>query len=228
MDSAVIQECSQKETFEQFMASLKELREQMKETDRKMQETDRQMKETDQQIKETDQQIKETGWQMKETDRQMKEAKKIVMETSRRMGDLGNNFGALAENLVAPNLVTKFKKLGYDVDKTSRDIEIQNVDNPNMLTEIDILLENGDIAIVVEVKSKLRDKHLEEFLVKMEKVRWHADLRQDKREYIGAIAAVISNNEQRLKILNEGIYVIEPSGATMKVNSPKGFIPRKW
>ena len=212
---ATMQSNSQTETFEQFMASMKKLREKSKEIDQQMQETDRQMQESSRRL---DIQLAN----------QTANIEKMIAENNRRMGDLSNSFGELAEHLVAPNLVEKFRDLGYAVDKTSRDIEIKNFENTKMLTEIDILLENGEIAIVVEVKSKLREKHLEEFLIKMEKVRWHADRRQDRRKYIGAIASPIISDEYKAKILADGIYVIEQSGDTMQITAPDGFVPREW
>ena len=67
-----------------------------------------------------------------------------------------------------------------------------------------------------------------EFIDKMEKYREYADRKQDKRKFIGAIAAAIMDASQREKILDEGIYVIEQSGDTMKINIPEGFKPKQW
>ena len=93
---------------------------------------------------------------------------------------------------------------------------------------LDIFIENGDIAIVVEVKYKMREHHFEEFFNKMEKYRQYADRKQDKRKFYGAIAAVIINDEHRKKVVDNGIYLIEPSGDSMKINIPDDFKPRLW
>jgi len=207
MDTVTLPALPDGQTFEQFWANLQKISAMQDETAKG---------------------LKETVKGLKETVKGLEETKKIVMENSRQMGLLHNSFGELAEHLVAPNILNKFKELGFMVEKISRNIEIQNSDLSKIITEIDILLENGEVAIVVEVKSKLRDKHLGEFINKMEKLRKYADRKKDQRKYIGAIAAAIMDNEQRRKILDEGIYVIEQSGDTMKITAPEGFIPREW
>ena len=158
----------------------------------------------------------------------IEELKRIVKENSRLVGDLSNSFGELAEHLVAPNIVEKFQALGFPVDKSSTNIQIFKPDLSKLITEIDVLVENGELAIVVEIKSKFREKHLEEFFIKMEKFREYADRKQDKRKFLGAIGAAIINGEQRRKILDEGIFVIEQTGDTMKISVPDGFKPKEW
>ena len=218
---ATIQSNSQSETFEQFMAGMKELKERMQVTERLFERAEKITMENGRQFDEVKKTIMESG-------RQFDETKKIIAENNRRMGDLSNSFGELAEHLVAPGILQKFRKIGYTVERTSRNIKIENFSDSKIVAEIDVLLENGDVAIVVEVKSKLRDKHLDEFLVKMKKLREYADRKQDTRKYIGAIASAIMNDEQRKKIIDEGIYVIEQIGDTMQITSPEGFVPREW
>jgi len=208
MDAATIQDYPQNETFGEVLASLREIRAMNKELSiERQKEADRRQKEADKRRKEIDEQI----------DR-----------VSRQMGLLSNSFGELTEHLVAPNIVKKFQDLGFKVEKCSKNIEIYKPDLSKIITEIDLFLENGEIAIVVEVKSKLREKHLEEFINKMEKIREYADRKQDKRKFIGAIAAAIMEKEQVKKILDEGIYVIEQTGETMKIVAPEGFEPKEF
>jgi len=250
MDAATIQDYPQNETFGEILASLREIRamnkelsiERQKELDRLSKENEKRQKELKEQMQETDKLIQETAMMQKETDRMQKETDKLIQETARRqketdkqidkvsqqMGFLGNSFGELAEHLVAPNIVKKFQNLGFKVEKCSKNIEIYKPDLSKIITEIDLFLENGDIAIVVEVKAKLREKHLEEFINKMEKIREYADRKQDKRKFIGAIAAAIMDKDQMKKILGEGIYVIEQTGETMKIVAPEGFKPREF
>jgi len=207
METTLTNDYPQNETFEQFMASLKEIRVLHRE------------------IAERN---KENAERNKEIIELQKETRKQIEENSRLVGRLSNSFGEMAEHLVAPNIVKKFNALGFKVEKASNNIEIWKSDMSRILTEIDILLENGEVAIVVEVKSKLRENHLEEFKNKMEKIREYADRKQDKRIFLGAIAAAILNDTQKERLLNEGIYVIEQTGDTMKICVPQGFKPREW
>jgi chromosome segregation ATPase len=200
-------------SFEQFMASMQEL-------GKKQEETARQIEETDRQMKETARQIEETAQQMKETDRQMK-------ETDRRVGMLTNRFGEIVEYMVMPNLVAKFDELGFTFTKANR-TEITDWKH-NIITEVDALLENGDTVMAVEIKIKPNDDEINDHIERMEKLRRHADLHNDKRKYLGAMAGVVFSESAKIYALKKGLYVIEPSGETFAITEPKGiYHPHVW
>jgi hypothetical protein len=199
---------------------VKETAQQMKETDRKMQETDRKMQETDRIIKETAQQMKETDRQMKETDRQMK-------ETDRKISKLGGRFGDLVEHLVAPNLMEKFNDLGYNFGRASLNTVFKNPDG-SVITEVDVLLENGDVVLAVEIKAKLTVSDVREHIERMEKLRRYADAHGDKRQILGATAGAIIAGGVKPFALKSGFYVLEQTGDTVKIAVPEGFVPGKW
>jgi hypothetical protein len=199
-------------SFESVWAALKEVAERQKETDRQMQETDRQMKETDRQMKETDR-------QMKETDRQMK-------ETDKRLGKLGNRMGEIVEHMVAPNLREKFRELGLNFPKANPNSDVSDYDNKIFL-EIDVLLENGEKAMLVEVKTNLTTEDVQDHIKRLEKMRVYADLHGDKRAFLGAVAGVVVSANVKEYALGKGLYVIEPSGETFNITSPNGQ-PKEW
>ena len=164
----------------------------------------------------------EKVWAMfQETDRKFQETERIVSK-------LGNRFGELVEHLVAPNISKKFNELGFCFTKTAMDIEISDPRNPKMDTEVDILLENGDIVVAVEVKSKPNNKDVNDHVRRLEILRGHADKKQDKRRYQGAIAGAIITKTVRDYILKKGFYVIEQTGDTVLINIPPGFKAREW
>ena len=221
--------------FQETDRKFQENREQMKETDRIVQEvgrqqkeTDRLMKETREQMKETDRQIQETGRQMKETGRQMKETDRQMKETDRRLGGLGNRFGEMIEHMVMPNLVAKFRELGFVFTKAYPHATIEDEKN-NIVTEIDITLENGDKVMIVEVKSKPSTENITEHIERMHKVKAHANLHGDKRIFLGAVAGMIFNSNERIFALKNGFYAIEPSGDTFTITAPEGiYSPKEW
>ena len=201
-------------TFEAVWAALQE-------TDRQMKETDRMVKEVAQAQKETDRQMKETAEAQKETDRQMK-------KTDRKIGDLGNRFGEVIEYMVMPNLVKKFQELGFVFTKAYPHATIEDEKN-NIITEIDITLENGDKVMIVEVKSKPSTEHIIEHIERMQKVKAHANLHGDRRVFLGAVAGMIFNSNERNFALKHGFYVVEPSGDTFTITVPEGKNkPREW
>ena len=151
-----------------------------------------------------------------------------MAETDRKISKLGNRFGELIEHLVAPNLMRKFNELGYNYTKCSRNIEIQEAESQNSITEIDIFLENGDIVMAIEIKAKPDKNDVNEHIERMEKLRKYADKRGDKRRFRGGIGAAILSKEMRDYILKNGFYLIEQTGDTVFINMPENFSPREW
>jgi hypothetical protein len=201
-------------TFEKVWAMFQE-------TDKRIQETDRQLKES---MAKTDRHLRESK---AETDRALKETDLALKEASRIVGDLGNKFGRLAEHLVVPNMLKKFNALGYEFTRTSRNIKILGPDK-NPLTEIDVLLENGEFAIVVEVKSDFSVNYIGQHVERMEKLRGYWDDHNDKRKLIGAVAGAIMEDKVKALALDTGFYVIVQSVDTVKIETHKGFKPRAW
>jgi hypothetical protein len=179
------------------------------------------IQESARQIEKTERLIEETARQMKETDRQMK-------ETDKKIGELGNRFGELAEHLVAPSIMRKFNELGFRFNDKSENHEINEDGNPNLSTELDILLENGEIAIAVEVKAKPKPTDVDEHIRRMEILRQKADRHNDTRKFRGAIAGAIMKTAVRNYAVKKGFYVIEQSGDTVLIDIPEGFKPREW
>jgi len=89
------------------------------------------------------------------------------------------------------------------------------------------MLKNGEQAVAVEVKTTLRQSDIDEHLVRMEKIRKYADEHGDKRQFMGAMAATITDESTRNYALKQGLFVIEPSGDDVKVTKPPTE-PRVW
>jgi hypothetical protein len=185
-----------------------------------MMETEKKFQETDRQLKETDRQLKEMALQFKETDRK-------IQKTDKQIGELGNRFGELAEHLVTPNIAEKFRALHYTFTKAGPDVAFFNRDG-TFLAEVDVWLENGEFAMAVEVKSKLRTEHVDDHVRRMEILRLYLDEREDSRKLLGAVAGAIVPPDLRNYVLKKGFYLIEQSGDTVKIRAPRGFKPRIW
>ena len=171
--------------------------------------------------------FQENREQMKETDRQMKETDRRIKETDRQIGKLCNRFGELAEHLVTPSINEKFNELNFNFDTVSQNIKISDA-SKRCITEVDILLENGDIAIAVEVKAKPLQEDVDEHINRIEVLRRRADAHNDTRKFQGAIAGAIMSGAVRNYAHKKGFYVIEQSGDTVRINIPENFIPREW
>ena len=198
---------TEKPSFESVWALLQEISERQKETDRQIRETDRIVKENAERQKETDR-------QMKETDRQMK-------ETDKKISQLGNRFGEVVEYLLEPGLIEKFGSLGFNFQRSHRNTLIKDEKN-NIFTEVDIFMENGESVMAVEAKTKPNIRDIDDHVDRMKKLRLHADKNNDKRKYLGAIAGVIINDNEKRYAFKNGFYVIEPSGDAFTISKPEG------
>jgi hypothetical protein len=151
---------------------------------------------------------------------------KAIEETEKTLnkaiGGLSNTLGSIVEHIMTPDLPQKFKKLGYSFSRIATYKFAEGV-----YAQIDGMLENGEQAVAVEVKTTLRQADIDEHLLRMEKIRKHADEHNDKRQFMGAMAATITDESTREYALKQGLFVIEPSGENVKVTKPEGNV-RVW
>jgi hypothetical protein len=197
-------------TFEKVWATFQE-------TDRRI---DRIFQETDRKIQETERIVQENALQMKETDRKMK-------ETDRKISSLGSRVGDLVEHLIAPNIIEKFKNLGYVFGKVAPNVKYSDPCG-NYIAEVDLLLENGDAALAVEVKTTLTDDDVSDHVERMEKLRQYADEHGDTRRLLGAVAGAIASPGVKTFAIRSGFFVLEQSGDTVRISVPRGFKPKEW
>jgi len=177
-------------------------------------------------IRETQQAQKETEKAQKEaqkgTQKARDEAWKAIRETQKNIGGLSNRFGSMVEHILIPGLPKKFKKFGYSFTRIASYKYADGV-----WAQIDGMLENGTQAIAVEVKFTLRNTDIDDHILRMEKIRKFADEHGDKRQFIGAIAAINTDESARNYALKKGLFVIEPRGEDVKVTKPEGEV-RVW
>jgi hypothetical protein len=159
---------------------------------------------------------------IRETQQAHKGTEKAIKETQKNIGGLNNTLGSLVEHILTPGLPQKFKKLGYSFNRIATYKFAEGV-----YAQIDGMLENGTQAVAVEVKTTLKKTDIDDHLVRMEKIRKHADEHGDKRQFMGAIAATITDEAARNYALKQGLFVIEPSGEDVKVTKPAGEV-RVW
>ena len=191
--------------FETIWAILKEVAESQKETSRKMEETDRKMKETDRLQKENAQYMKEVG---------------------KRLGDFTNSFGDIVEYMVAPKLQDKFREFGMDFQITSKDIKYHDHKN-DIQFQIDIFLQNGDFAMLVEIKATLTISDINKHIERLQKMRKYADLHNDKRKFLGAVAGIAISDDVKEYALEQGFYLVEPTGEDFHITPPHDK-PKEW
>ena len=169
----------------------------------------------------------DTVWAMlQELAASQKETDRIVKEIGKRFGDFTNSFGEIVEYMVAPNLQDRFFDLGMDFPEVSNDIKIKDKKSGISL-QIDVYLESSDMGMLVEVKADLSISDINAHIQRLEKMRRYADLRGDKRVFLGAVAGVVVKDNVRDYALTQGFYLVEPSGQTFNITPPRTK-PKEW
>jgi predicted AAA+ superfamily ATPase len=149
-----------------------------------------------------------------------------VAATNRSIGELGNRFGELAEHLVAPNIAKRFNELGYHFVGVARG-GFEIFENDQVVTEIDILLENEKTIAIIEVKSKPTMQDIKKHLKRMSIVRKHYDqIGKAHKVLIGAVAGAVFPDKVKKFTIETGFYVITQSGDTVKIDVPENFKPK--
>ncbi len=181
----------------------------------------------DQRFKETDQQLKQMA---KETEQRMRETDRRMQETDRKISALGSRIGEIVENMIGGDIVTQFRALDYAVSAYYRNLIFGNPGTSES-GEIDLILQDGDIAILIEVKTTLKTGDVLEHIERLEKYRRYIDAHGDvdKRKYIGAVAGAVVEPNVALFAQKNGLYVIVQSGKAVEIiPSPEGFTAKKW
>ena len=178
-------------------------------------------RQTDRKIVETAQIIRELGIKQEATDRQIK-------RTSREVGKLSSRLGKVIENMVKGDIAGKFQTFGYIVTKSGPNVKFGNKSLPS--GEIDLFLEDGDVAILIEVKTTLETKDVRKHIERIEKYRQYANATSgDKRRFIGAVAGAVVEGDAEAFAHENGMYVIVQSGKAVEiVTPPEGFKAREW
>ena len=192
-------------SFEQVWATLDRVAEMQEKTVQRQEEIDRI--------------LKENAVRQEKNDRQ-------IEEYNKRFGDFTNRFGDIVEYMLAPNMRDKFKELGLYFPKANRNSDVSDYDNKIFL-EIDVMLENGGKAMLVEIKTKLTNDHVNDHIERLEKMRKYADLHGDNRKFLGALAGVIVPENVKDYALSLGFFLIEPTGENLNITSPYNK-PKEW
>jgi len=174
-------------------------------------------------LQENAQGMKEFRESLKETAQQQEKKNDEFYE---KLGHLTNLFGDLTEAMVAPKICEKFEEMGLIFPKANRNTSVNDRVN-HISFEVDIMLENGDKAMLIEVKTKLTFDRIKYHLNRLAKMRKYADLHGDKRTFLGAVAGIVVTDKARDYALKQGLYFIEYAGETFYITPPSGK-PKEW
>ena len=237
-------------TYEQMMALFLENREQMKETERILKEStlahearlkaleeerltreqerkEREEKELQERKEREEKELQERKEREKKREHEQQAWNKYEKKMNRKFAEFGDRIGDLIQAMVRGGVLRLFQELGYSFENCS----LGNVEfrNPTLGIhgEVDLFIENGDVALLVEVKTKLSVDDVKYHLERLEKYRRYANARGDKRRFIAAAGGGVIPPHVREFALQHGLYVIQQSGRNVEVIPPEGE-PRVW
>jgi len=174
--------------------------------------------------------FRQTDLKFQETDRKFQESARQLKETQREVGKLSSSVGRIIENMVKGKIVKKFRALGYDVTGCSPNKEFE-IEELGIFGEIDLLLDDGPVGILIEVKTTLKTDDVREHIERIAKYRRYAEAKGfgDHRRFIGAVAGAVVSKETAKYAQDNGMYVIVQSGDAIEiVASPEGFRAKEW
>ena len=162
----------------------------------------------------------------RETDRKIQAVAEQMKETDRKIGSLTSRIGEIVENMVGGgNIVKQFQALNVPIHAHSRN-KVFGTEGTEASGEIDVFLENGDVVILIEVKTRLTDDDVRKHIKQMEEYRLYG---RDKRRILGAVAGAVVSDDVIKFAHRQGLYVIVQSGEAVEIIAqPEGFVAKEW
>ena len=161
-------------------------------------------KETDLKFQETDRMLKESA---KEAERRAAEYNERMAKFDEQLGYFGRTLGGVSELLLVPGICEKMNVHGHCFTRIGPNKIIRN--DRKTLTEIDLMLENGEEAMAVEIKTNLSAKWVNKHLERLKLMRRHENVTGLKgRVLFGAVAGIVIDRDARDLALENGMYVV--------------------
>ena len=176
--------------------------------------------------KETSEQMKDTDARMKETAAQMKKTDKIIKELSRQIGGLGNKFGSFTEGLAFPSM-NKLLIERFNMDAVTTNYKVKR---DGKIIELDVFAHsNGQLnkAFIVEIKSHLKEEHIEQILTQLQQVKTFLPEHANKQIF-GILAGVHIPEQLKEKVLKAGIYLAMIHDENFELQTPDNFYAKSF
>ena len=208
---------------EDMFKGIDQLRESQAVTDAQIRELKTSQAKTDAQILELKASQAKTDAQLNKTDALLNKTIKKLDEIGRQLGDLGLVQGEVAEELFYRNLKSLFNKDNHRLalKKVQRNLKRKGYG------EYDLVAVDGSRVLVVEVKNKLNERMVDDFVEK--KLPRFKALFPEYADYqiIGGIGALVVKDAVGRHAEKSGLYVLTQAddGGAALLNR-KGFMPR--
>jgi len=215
-------EQSREETDRRLQTMSERMEQSREETDRRLQtmseRMERSREETDRHLQEVSERI---GLSREETDRQLR-------DVNRQVGGLSNKFGSFTGGL-AYRSCKRILREHFRMEQTLHEVEVERPNGQN--EEYDMLgVANGrhNEVVVVEIKSQLRERDLEQTLDKLRRVPEFMPQYKNMKIH-GMIAAVYLPKGMQEKVEAAGLYLATGADENFTLLPPSpGFQPKPF
>jgi hypothetical protein len=161
-----------------------------------------------------------------ETARLQKENAREITRVSKQIGDIGNKFGSFTEGMAFPSMERMLRRrfgmthvtTNFEVVKNGEEMELDVFAYAN---------EDVNTAIVVEVKSHLRESDVKQVLKMMEKFPRFFPEHRGKKLY-GILASVQVPADVQRYAIKQGLMVARIADELFDLKVPEGFQPKDF
>ena len=213
-------------TLDDFYALFRESERQRQETERLLRQSlEESSRDFDRRMAESKAEFDRTLAESREEyDRRLAKTERIAAQANEAVNNLSSRWGRFVENLVAPAAIKLFQERGILVDRIYQRMRAPR--GPQNL-EIDIFAVNHDVAVVIEVKSRLTQAHVRRFLNTLEIFKT-VFIEYKHHQLYGAMAAIEIDGDVDIYAENQGLFIIQQSGDSVYISSSANFTPRTW
>ncbi len=153
-----------------------------------------------------------------------KETDKKIDRLAKQVGDITDSLGRFAESTVFPAVIPLFKKRGIQINQLwGRLPAVQN----GREMELDVAGIGPECAVVIEVKLRLKQDHVEKFLQSLPQVFEYFPLLRRPVLYGGVAAMSIDKDVDRFAY-KQGLFVLRQTGDNLHIWNDKAFKPRSF
>jgi len=180
--------------------------------------------------RQTDEELKQlaatTAAQFQETDRKMQKTDRQIKELGKQIGGLGEKFGSFTEAMAFPSMRKVLTKTFHMDNIATRYLVRKN----GRSMELDVFAYNNGTsnqAVIVEMKSHLRDEHIERILNLLKEAREFLPEHANK-DFYGILAVVDAPEHLKAQVFKQGIYYAEIHDNIFELKTPPGFQARAF
>ena len=217
-------------TYDQMMSLFLETRERQEAAQKRSEAIDIQFEKMRERQEAAQKRSEAIDIQIEKTQAQVEKTQVAVEATNIAVGSLTRKVGDMSEKLLGEgNLVAQFRELGIKVKTHSRN-KVFGEKGTAESGEIDLFMEDGDVAILVEAKTTLKMNDVRDHIQRMEKYRRFVDADgKNGKRFIGAVAGTVIEENVINFAHDSGLYVIIQSARAVEIISqPEGFVAKKW